>query len=349
MVDKKLALVPIETSPFNAETPMQALSEPLTPSQLFYVRNHFEMPHIDEGTWRLTVDGAVERRLELSLEELQNRPQRTEAVTLECAGNGRTGLVPMPEGTPWNQGAVGTARFTGTPLSLLLSQANPLSNAVEVFFVGADEGDVGGGRIERFARSLPLDVARDPKTLLVWAMNGEPLSREHGFPVRLVLPRWYGIASVKWLANISVLTQPFSGYFQTEQYLYVNERGTPELTPVTLMRVRAVIGRPSDGTEVALGSMEIAGTAWSGSGSIGRVEVSTDEGHSWSEAELGSAPSLHAATPWRFAWDIERPGTYTLIARATDAAGNSQPREPVWNANGYGNNAVHSVRISVAG
>ena len=349
MFEDQSALVPIESNPFNAETPMRALTEPITPTRLFYVRNHFDVPRIDGETWRLTVDGEVERRLQLSLKELQSLPKRTEGVTMECAGNARARMVPIPKGTPFGDGAVGTARFTGTPLSLLLDQVTPLSEAVEVLFVGADKGEAEPGRVEPFARSLPLDAARKSGALLAWAMNDEALLPEHGFPLRLVVPGWYGVASVKWLTEISILQSPFNGYFQREQYVYVGERGggAPEGAPVTLMRVRSVIGNPSDGMSVAIGPVEIAGTAWSGFGSISKVEVSVDNGRSWTRAELRTALSPHAATPWRFTWNPQSPGRYSLMARATDSAGNVQPLDPVWNEHGLGNNAVHSVRITV--
>jgi DMSO/TMAO reductase YedYZ molybdopterin-dependent catalytic subunit len=281
------------------------------------------------------------------VKDLQTLPERTAIVTLEWAGNGRTRMNPVPPGTPWAYGAVGTARFTGTPLHLLLDQAGVGAEAIEVVFTGADQGEVEPGRVTRFARSLPLDVARHPDILLAWAMNGEPLPLQHGFPLRLIVPRWYGVASVKWLVGITVLSRPFEGYFQRESYVYVGERGTPEGTPVTLVRVRGVIGRPSDESKLPLGPVEVAGTAWAGTGPISRVEVSADDGRSWAEAALGTVPSPYAATPWRFVWVPPGPGTYTLMARATDSAGNTQPVEPVWNVYGYGGNVVHRIRVTV--
>lgn len=338
----------LEANPLNAETPMEVLTEPLTPNHLFYVRNHFEMPRIDTGTWRVAVDGAVEHPLELSLMDLQRLPERTVTVTMECAGNGRSRMVPVPPGTPWADGAVSTAQFTGAPLHLVLDQARLRAQALEVVFEGADHGQVRPGRVMPFARSLPLEVARHPDTLLARAMNGEPLLPDHGFPLRLVVPRWFGMASVKWLVKISVLSSHFEGYFQREQYVYVGEHGTQDGTPVTFMRVRAVIGRPADGAQLRLGPVEVAGTAWSGVASIAKVGVSSDEGRSWAEAKLGTPSSPYASTPWRFHWVPPGPGVYTLTAQASDGAGNVQPFDPVWNAHGYGNNVVHRVRVEVA-
>ncbi len=340
-------LIPVEERPFNAEAPVGELAEPITPTSLFYVRNHFDVPRIDATTWRLTVDGAVGHPLALSLEDIQGLPETTEIVTLECAGNGRKQMSPVPPGTPWGYGAVSTASFTGTPLSAILEKAWLNADASEVLFIGADKGEVEPGRLEPFARSLSLDVASHADTLLAWAMNGKPLTPDHGFPLRVILPRWYGVASVKWLVRISALPSSFSGYFQKERYVYTGEQGTPDGTPVGLMRVRAVIAEPSDGAELPMGPLEIAGTAWSGSGKINRVQVSADEGHSWTDAKLSLAPSPYAATPWRFRWVPKSRGTYTLVVRATDTAGNAQPLEPVWNAHGYGNNVAHRVRITV--
>ena len=347
MAEESLKLVPVEATPFNAETPMPALAEVLTPSDLFYVRNHFDLPQIDEAGWRLTVDGEVDRPLELSMEDLRSLAARTVAVTMECAGNGRTRMSPVPSGTPWAFGAVGSARFSGIPLYLVLDRAGVRPGAIEVAFEGADRGEVEPGRVESFARSLSLSAARHPEVLLAWGMNGQPLAPEHGFPLRLVVPRWYGMASVKWLVGLRVLSEPFGGYFQRRRYVYSGEEGTPEAAPVTLMRVRAVIGRPVDGAELAPGPTEVAGTAWSGVAPIRRVEVSVDAGRSWTEAQLGSPLSPYAALAWRFLWVSSGPGEHTVMARATDGAGNMQPLQPVWNVYGYGNNVVHSVRVTV--
>lgn len=340
-------LITIQESPFNAETPMEALAEPLIPSSLFYVRNHFHMIQINAENWRLFVDGMVKHPLELSLKDLHSLPEHSVIVTLECAGNGRAQMNPQPGGTAWFYGAVSTAKFTGIPLHLILDQAGLNPTAVEVLFVGADQGEVETGRIEPFARSLPLNQACHPDTLLAWATNDQPLPPEHGFPLRLVVPQWYGMASVKWLIKTTVLSEPFKGYFQKERYLYVGEHGTPNNTPVTLMRVRAVIGRPNECEIVDLRPVEVVGIAWSGVSAIKRVEISTDAGHSWAEAELEVAPSSYATTPWHFLWMPPCSGTYILMARATDSAGNTQPLNSIWNAYGYGNNVVQSVRVTV--
>jgi DMSO/TMAO reductase YedYZ molybdopterin-dependent catalytic subunit len=177
-------------------------------------------------------------------------------------------------------------------------------------------------------------------------MNGLPLRAEHGFPARLVVPRWYAMASVKWLVEIRVLDAPFEGFFQKDEYVYVVDEERPSPRPVTLMRVRALIGTPEDGAEVLPGVLEIAGSAWSGHPPVTRVEVSVDGGDSWSEAELGPAPSSYAARPWRYQARVDS-GSYFVVARATDRAGNTQPTVAPWNARGYGNNVTHGIRITV--
>lgn len=340
-------VVPVEERPFNAEAPMDVLAEALTPVTAFYVRNHFDVPSLEAERWRLQVGGAVRCPLSLSLADLRRFPQRSLTVTLECAGNGRVVLEPAPEGTPWRYGAVSTGTFTGALLKDVLQRAGPGDGVVEVLFVGADEGEVEPGRREPFARSLPLAEATEGGAILAWALNGGPLSAEHGHPVRLVVPRWYAVASVKWLVAIEALREPFAGYYQRERYVYVGQEGTPDGTPVTTVRTRAVIGRPADGAEVSGGPVEVAGTAWTGDGDIRQVEVSPDGGRSWRRAELGRALSPHAARPWRLEWTPPGPGTYELLARATDTRGRAQPLEPVWNLYGYGNNVAHRVRITV--
>jgi DMSO/TMAO reductase YedYZ molybdopterin-dependent catalytic subunit len=342
------ALIPLESRPFNAETPLAALSEAPTPGHVFYVRNHFDVPRLDAETFRLRVGGRVERPFELSLADLQGMPRRTVTATLECAGNGRRLMQPTPKGAPWGYGAVSTGRFTGTPLGGVLTEAGLLPGTVELVFVGADRGEVTPGRSIAFERSLPPSIAGREDVLLAWSMNGEALTADHGYPLRLVVPGWYGVASVKWLVEIAALDAPFRGYYQREKYVYDGQPGVPEGQPVGAMRVRAVIARPSDGEEVRLGPVEVAGTAWSGVAPVVRVEVSGDGGRSWSSARLGAAEAPHAAMPWRFTWSPPASGEHTLMARAADAAGAVQPLEPVWNAHGYGNNVVQRTRIRVA-
>jgi DMSO/TMAO reductase YedYZ molybdopterin-dependent catalytic subunit len=332
----------------NEEAPLRALAQPVTPTAHFYQRTNFLIPEMDSADWSLSVDGLVRTPLTLSWNEVRSMPSRTVAVTLECAGNGRSLLTPLPPGQPWGLGAVSTALFTGVPLRAVLERAGLADSAVEVLFAGADAVGIDGRRTERFERSLPLDKALHPDVLLAWEMNGQPLPPRHGYPLRLVVPGWYGVASVKWLTEIRVLGEPFDGHFQTERYIYIGEPGTPDGTPVTRMRVRALIGEPSEGEQLVIGvATTVRGTAWSGDAPVSRVEVSFDGGETWCEAELGTAPSPYAAAPWSIGWTPSHPGRHLLLARATDATGNVQPLDPAWNKFGYGNNAVHRLEVEV--
>ncbi len=340
-------LVTREEDPYNGGTPMEALADPVTPTGSFYVRNHFPVPDIDPGRWRLRVAGEVAEPLELSLDDLRALPVRSLFVTLECAGNGRRAMDPVPGGTPWEFDAVSTAEFTGTPLYRVLDRAGVSPEAVEIVFTGADRGEVADGRETAFERSLPVATARDPDVLLAWEMNGRPLSPDHGRPVRLVVPAWYGMASVKWLVGVRASVEPFRGWFQAERYVYRGGAGRPDGTPLAYKRVRAAIARPADGARLERGPVEVAGTAWSGGVAIERVELSADGGESWEDARLGEPAGRHAAPPWRWNWEPSRSGRHVLVARATDAAGETQPLEPLWNAQGYGNNAAQRVAIDI--
>ena len=336
------------TAELNVETPLAALEHGITPAGQFYRRTNFYVPEIDPASWRLPVCGEVESPFTLDWDELRALPRHSVAVTLECAGNARSLVTPATPGQQWEHGAVSTAVFTGVPLRTLLERARTRAGAVEVLFTGVDSGSVDEGRTEPFARSIPIAQARDPDVLLAWEMNGEALPAEHGFPVRLVVPRWYAVASVKWLAEVRVIAEPFRGHFQFEKYVYLGEAGTPDGTPVSRMRVRSVIAQPAAGDEFPAGvPVEIRGCAWSGEAPVDRVEVSADGGETWAVAQLGAPASPYAAAPWRLLWIPPRAGTAELIARATDAAGNTQPPECVWNELGYGNNAVQRVPVTI--
>jgi DMSO/TMAO reductase YedYZ molybdopterin-dependent catalytic subunit len=297
--------------PLNCETSIPSLiGGAVMPNARFYVRNHFQAPQIDASAWALDVTGLVERPLTLSLRELSRMPAETRVVTLECAGNGRLSLDPPVAGEPWRLGAVSTAEWTGVPLAEVLDRAGMLPAAREVIFRGADRGVVEGRPGEvHFERSLPVDTARDSQALLAYAMNGEALPLQHGYPVRLVVPSWYGVASVKWLTAIELAGRPFHGYFQTGKYRYEAD-GTPG-APVTLQRVRAVITVPGEGQELPPGQITVRGVAWSGAAPIARVEVSINEGP-WLEARLIGDRHRHSWQSWELRTSMARPGENTI-------------------------------------
>jgi DMSO/TMAO reductase YedYZ molybdopterin-dependent catalytic subunit len=256
-------------------------------------------------------------------------------------------MDPLPGGTPWDYNAVSVVEYRGTALAGVLQEAGPGGNAVEIVFTGADRGSTAAGGEEQFARSLPIEVAMNPDTLLAWEMNGQPLSPNHGYPLRLVVPGWYGMASVKWLKRIEVADLPFMGFFQGTQYLYRDEAGTPDGEPVRHIRLRSLIAQPEDSAEIRGADVELAGVAWSGGEAVTRVELSFDGGASWNPAELDGARTDYAMRQWKYKWVPDGPGNYLITVRATDANGASQPTEQVWNRLGYGNNGAHSIRVAV--
>jgi len=335
--------------PLNSETPIAELTRgTVTPNAAFYVRNHFEPPLLDPSSWRLEVGGLVERPLRLSLPELRAMRSQTLMVTLECAGNGRARLSPPTEGEPWGLGAVGTAEWTGVPLIDVLDRAGPRPAAREALFRGADGGPLEGrSGNTRFERSLALDEARESPALLAYAMNNEPLPIQHGYPLRLIVPGWYGVASVKWLAAIEIIDAAFSGYFQRERYVYEWERdGQLVREPVNRLRVRALITEPRPNQAVEAGDIVVRGVAWSGVAPIARVEVSIDAGP-WQAARLSGKPGTGSWQPWELIARESRPGRTTVRARATDLAGRTQPPQPEWNRLGYGSNAIQEVRVDI--
>src|SRR3954463_7962483 len=215
----------------NHGLPLEALRYDVTPPGLHYVLTHFDIPAVDPGSWRLEIGGAVARPLDLGLEELMSRPAVTSRVLLECAGNGRARFEPRPVSQPWLLEAVGAAEWTGTPLATLLEEAGIPADAVDVAFTGADHG-VERGVEQDYARGLPIAEALRPEALLVWAMNGQPLPPQHGAPLRLLVPGWYGMAQVKWLTRIEVLDRPFDGFQNETAYRLKVDAGDPG-EPVT--------------------------------------------------------------------------------------------------------------------
>ncbi|TLZ88397.1 MAG: sulfite oxidase [Methanobacteriota archaeon] len=337
----------LSAEPLNAETPLAALEETLTPESEFFVRSHFGRPDRVPRKHVLEVVGAVEQPVRLNMADLEAMGTRTLAVTVECAGNGRTGFQPLPAGEPWGLGAVSTARWTGVPLRAVLESARLRPRAVEVLAIGADRGRPPDVADEiPFARSLPLAKARDPDTLLALQMNGRPILPEHGAPIRLIVPGWYGMASVKWLERLEVLSEPFRGYYQLGRYVYDYEDGNPP-APVRTIRVRSVIVSPQDGDVVRQGHVVVRGQAWSGEGVVVRVQIGVDGVEPSQDATLSPPISPHAWRAWEFGWDATNPGRHVLRSYATDAKGNRPPDVGRWNRYGYGNNAVQAIAVTV--
>src|SRR4051794_9683509 len=336
----------------NHGLPLEALAYDVTPAGLHYLLVHYDIPVVDAASWRLGVGGLVAKELTLSLDELRSREAVTHRVTLECAGNGRAKLSPRPLSQPWLLEAVGTADWTGVPLSALLEEAGVGEGAREVVFRGLD-GGVEGGERQRYERSLRLEDALRDEVLLAYEMNGAPLPPQHGFPLRLVVPGWYGMTSVKWLNRITLIDRPFGGYQQARGYRLrqaPDEEGEPveRMVPRSLMVPPGVPDFATRERRIEPGPCTVRGRAWSGYGAIARVEVSADGGASWSDARLGPQPSRWAWRSWEWEWDVRAAGPHELCCRATDAAGNVQPLEPRWNLGGYANNEVQRVPVVVS-
>jgi DMSO/TMAO reductase YedYZ molybdopterin-dependent catalytic subunit len=332
----------------NHSMPLEALRNDVTPPGLHYLLDHFDIPAIDGDSWHLRIGGAVQRSLELNLRALRRAPNISVTVTLECAGNGRSLLKPRPLSQPWMLEGVGTAVWTGVPLAYLLTQAGVDEDAVEVVFTGADAGIQGGVR-QQFARSLPVSEALRPDVVLAYRMNGAELPPQHGYPLRLVVPGWYGMASVKWLSSIKVLTKPFEGFQQSVAYRY--QRNADDAgTPVTWTKVRSLMvppGVPDFFTRervLPAGPVMLTGRAWSGHGAVQRVEVGIDG--KWAPAQLAHPAAPFAWCAWSMPW-VADPGQHELSCRATDASGATQPLDPVWNYQGMGNNVVQRIKVTV--
>jgi DMSO/TMAO reductase YedYZ molybdopterin-dependent catalytic subunit len=341
----RAALEMINPAPYNAEAPPEALVGDITPTELHYVRSNFAVP-THNGT--LAIGGAVGNPTTLTLEDLRALPVHDQAVTLECAGNGRLDMRPLPTGEPWGDYAVSTARWTGALLGDVLALAQPASQGVEVRFEGADHGPYHLQAILpetnqndlTFVRALPIAEAVDPSSaiMVAYEMNGEPLTPDHGAPFRIIAPHWYAVASVKWLSRIDVLNEPFTGEFQTGHYIYQWPDRPHEA--VRLMRLRARITDPAPGAILPLGPYTVRGKAWSGTGPITDVDISLTGEGDWHPAQLEPPKGPYQWQDWSFVWDSDAVGRHTLRARATDAAGHVQPDVPPWNRLGYGNNAI---------
>src|SRR6266513_2725267 len=323
-------------APLNLETPFEKLDSFITPTESFYVRTHFPIPSIDKDAWWLRIKGEVEKPFAINYEELLDLEWKTIPATLECAGNNRSFLEPKVKGVQWGLGAVGTAEWTGVPLSILLDRAGVKANASEIILEGADGGVLEDPKSPpgelNFARSIPIEKARRD-VLLAYKMNGEDLPPEHGFPLRAIVPGWYAMASIKWLQRIIVTDRPFTGYYQTLDYAYWHRRGDiAELTPLGEIQVKAEIARPAEGETVpANTSVRVSGAAWACDAEITKVELSTGGGETWNDAKLLGESNPNAWRLWEFTWQTpSQPGKQTLIARATDSLGRTQPshRDP---------------------
>ncbi len=334
------------------ETPVEHFQTWLTPAQHFFVRNHMHEPSsLDPTQWKLTIGGEVEKPYELTLADLRKFETHSVVNTLECAGNGRAFHSPKVPGVQWQKGAVSTGRFSGPRLHDILQRAAVKSTGKHVMFRGLDEVP---GKVPPFIRSIPIEKALDLDTLVATHLNGAPLPKHNGFPARALTPGWIGAASCKWLTEIKVLDKEFEGNFMSPAYRMPNQPVKPGDTvkpedthPVTALNVKSLISSPADGSTVRSLGLHIQGVAWAGENDVARVEVSTDGGNSWQAAEMGKDHAKYAWRLFSYQWKAPAAGDYTIVCRATDSAGRTQPSTPAWNPSGYLNNAIDQVKIHV--
>lgn len=334
------------------EAPVGYFNAWITPTQHFYVRNHmFEAANIHPETWSVSVGGEVEKPLTLTLADLSKVEQHEVVNTMECAGNGRSLHAPKVPGIQWGKGAVGTARFRGPRLRDVLEKAGVKTVGKHVMCRGSD---VVPGQVPPFIRSIPIEKALDADTLVALEMNGAPLTKDHGFPARVLSPGWVGAASCKWLAEIKVLEKEFEGNFMNPGYRFPNQPGKPgepikpeDTHPMTSLVVKSVIATPAADSTIKARSTTIQGMAWAGDSEIKSVDVSTDGGSNWQAAQLGKDQARYAWRMWKYEWKPAKPGVYAICSRATDSQGRTQPDAAVWNPSGYLYNAIDRIDIHV--
>jgi DMSO/TMAO reductase YedYZ molybdopterin-dependent catalytic subunit len=349
--DRGISLEELQLAARNHGMPLEVLREAVTPIGLHYLLIHYDIPQVDGTSWSLAVDGRVSRELLLDLDALRSLPSHEVVATMECAGNGRARLAPRPVSQPWLLEAVGTGRWRGARLRDVLEQAGVATEATEVLFTGLDRG-IENDEEQLFQRSLALADALEPDVLLAYELNGVPLPPQHGFPLRLLVPGWYGMTNVKWLARITLLDEPFTGYQQARGY-HLREHEDDEGEPLSRIHPRALMAPPgipdfmSRERTVRAGTVTIEGRAWSGLAPVTAVEVSTDDGATWQDARL-DPPELGrwAWRHWSYDWNAE-PGRHVLACRARDEAGNEQSTEQRWNVGGYANTDVQRVVVTV--
>jgi sulfite oxidase len=329
-----LQLVIRNARPLDAESPIEALRTLETRNELFFIRSHLALPEVSTG-WTLTIDGEVARPVTLPVGDIRRMRAEHRSVTIECAGNGRGRLeLPMTSGVQWELGAVSTATWTGVPLAALLERAGVQASALHFWMEGADRSPIAS--TPTFLRSIPRETALG-EALVAYEMNGRPLPLLHGGPLRLVVPRWYGMASTKWLTHVHARATESDNHFMARGYRYADG------SPVDLMRVKSLITSPRDGDRVDVGTTRVTGVAWTGTGTVDQVEISRDGGRSWQQARFTSEPRPGTWRLWEADAALQSPGEQRVRARATDTAGHTQPEHASPNPGGYGNNSIHEV------
>lgn len=346
----KPSLIVRKLDPENKETPIHFIESGLIDNKLFFRRNHFSYPSLTHSSYWLPVNGLVKHPKLFSIEDIRKLPSRTVKVVLECAGNKRHSFEPKVYGEQWEKGAISEGYWKGVPLRAILELAEIKQSAREVLVEGYDNGlrtDVD--KVFSFSRSLPMEKAMHPDTIIAYEYNGHPIPFKHGFPLRLIVPQWYGMASVKWIKQITVIGLGFNGPFQTVDYVYYpNKEPDAGAYPVTIQNVNSTIQKPLNMEILNTGKHMIKGIAWTGKGVITKVEISLDRGVNWSTVVIAE-PANHdyGWTSWTYEWSVTNKGEYTIMTRATDSNNRTQPETPFWNQKGYGNNAIDKIWVKV--
>lgn len=343
-------LTTISLNPENQGTPIHFLNEWITPEQFFFLRNHYPYPSITPSSFTLAFKGLLENPGSFHYQQLLQMPSKTIVLPLECSGNKRKDFDPPTFGTQWDDGAISQGLWTGVPLRYLLNIVGVKDSAYDVVFEGHDSGKIVGLEGDHpFARSLPIKVALHPDTIIAYALNGKPITYKHGYPLRLIVPKWYAMASVKWLKRITVIDKPFEGPYQKLDYHYFPyEDSDKDGVPVTLMKVNSIIQQPLPQSTLDAGIHQIYGIAWTGKGIIDKVEISFDNGRNWEETKLQQdLRQPYSWTFWYYIWDANKKGNYTIMVRATDSTGREQPIKVQWNRLGYGYNGISIINVQI--
>ncbi|MBY0029890.1 sulfite oxidase [Priestia aryabhattai] len=345
----RASLITRSLIPENKETPIQFLKDDSVSDRLFYRRNHFSYPNFLSSFYYLPIEGFVYSSKTFSMQEILTFPPKTLKVVLECAGDKRGLFKPKVFGEQWEKGAISQGSWKGVPLRTLLKFTGLHADAKEIVVEGYDVGErTDFNEIVPFSRSLPLEKALDSNTIIAYEYNGHPIPFKHGYPLRLIVPGWYAMASVKWIKRIKVIDKQFKGPFQAIDYFYYpHEENDNENFPVTTINVNSNIQKPLDMQMLNTGIHEIKGIAWTGVGKITKVDISLDNGATWNACQFTSSTENHAWTHWAYIWEIKEPGEYTILIKATDSEGNVQPEKPMWNRKGYGYNAIEHIKLKI--
>ncbi|WP_141604047.1 sulfite oxidase [Terrilactibacillus laevilacticus] len=336
--------------PENQETPIQFIKTDDTDNKLFYRRNHFSYPPLSYSNYWLPINGIVSTPILLSMQDILHLPSKTIQVVLECSGDKRNLFEPKVFGVQWGKGAISQGYWKGVPLRTLLELSGIREGAKEIVVEGYDFGErTDINKVFSYARSLPIEKAIHPDTIIAYEYNNQPIPFKHGYPLRLIVPQWYAMASVKWIKQIRVIDFNFTGPFQTIDYVYYpNKENNKDAFPVTTINVNSTIQKPLDMEILNTGKHLIKGIAWTGNGFITKLEISVDGGSTWLNAKLEpTKDSSYGWQSWSYEWTISKKGEYMIVSKATDSYGRIQPTIPFWNKKGYGYNAIDKIKVKV--